>query len=196
MTNDLPHLERLVRNADARPRRVTDRLDYATLIADLELLRQLVIERLGSIEQLAEEKAAALRRSRASEEALKLESGEVEESRRKLLEQTERQRKEWEAALERLESDRRLLAEAWERVENERVDAMGLREDQRVHPGSDHIQGAGSSRQLGRAGAPAQVRPSSTHSDAYNPVAQAILQQFQTLCSDVRRSANARRAAR
>ena len=40
--------------------------------------------------------------------------------------QAERQEKEWNAALTQLEADRRLLAEAWERVERERIEYLSV----------------------------------------------------------------------
>ena len=52
---------------------------------------------------------------------LELKAAELAETERRLHDQAERQEKEWSASLIQLESDRRLLAEAWERVERERI---------------------------------------------------------------------------
>jgi hypothetical protein len=76
-----------------------------------------------------------------------------------------------------------LLAEAWERLERERIEAIT----------AGHSQGAQRSRIGEGVGV---VHPSAPRSqpsgEAGNPVAETILRQFQTLCGDVRRTANVR----
>ena len=117
---------------------------------------------------------------------------ELEETER-LHAQAERQEKEWAASLTQLEADRRLLAEAWARVERERIAySSGPEPHQQSHaPGQGPREGAPTS--LSRAGAPVAARSAPADSDLNHPIAQAILRQFQTLSSDVRRNAKAPR---
>jgi hypothetical protein len=85
---------------------------------------------------------------------------------------------ERDEALERLEHDRRQLAEAWERLERERVAAIaGGHAVAPVAP---------------VAGPPAAPRPEAAGPD---PVERAILRQFQALRHDVRRNAVGRHPA-
>jgi hypothetical protein len=196
MTNDLPRPETVTRNPEGGPRFAPDRASCAALIADLESLRNLVTDRLGSIEKLARDKMLDTRELTALRESLDKQSAQVEENRRRLRDEAERQQEEWETLLSRLEGDRRLLAEAWERIEHERVETTGVREENRGTPAPQSSPANGSLRGQPHAASPSPIRSAAGPADAYNPVAQAILQQFQTLCSDVRHSANARRAAR
>jgi hypothetical protein len=80
-----------------------------------------------------------------------------------------------------------LLAEAWERLERERIDATG----------AEHASAAHRSRATDRAAphsspAPPPQSKISTSVETANPVTETILRQFQTLCGDVRRTTNAR----
>ena len=59
--------------------------------------------------------------------------------RRRLQDAGRAQKREWSASLTQLEDDRRLLAEAWERVERERIDVLSASE-QNPHR---HAQGQG-----------------------------------------------------
>jgi hypothetical protein len=121
---------------------------------------------------------------------------ELDETERRLYAQAERQEKEWSASLTQLEADRRLLAEAWERVERERIAHTGASEPHH----HSHAQGQGPQQgapaTLPHVGAMVTARSAAADSDPNYPVAQAILRQFQTLCSDVRRNAEKRRNCR
>jgi hypothetical protein len=132
------------------------------------------------------------------EPALQQRLAELEEARRQLCAEAQRQEKEWSAALAQLEADRRLLAEAWERLERHRIEGLGSSER---HPHHPHAPGPGSPRgalaarphPAAPALAPAPVRSVRSDPDPNNPVAEAILRQFQTLCRDVRCNAETRR---
>jgi hypothetical protein len=165
----------------------------------LQSLRKRVLERLDSLETLARgrstpapeaEECAGVKRN------LELKLAELEETKRRLDAQAERQEKEWSASLSQLEADRRLLAEAWERIEQERIAYSSASE---THHDS-HAQGQGAQKgapaTLPHAGALVMVRSVAADSDPNHPVAQAIRRQFQTLWSDVRRNAQERRDSR
>jgi hypothetical protein len=167
------------------------------LIDDLERLRALVSERLSSIEILIRENSAGALSARevaAREESIGKKSAELEEARRMLQVQAERERQDWITAMSQLENDRQLLAEAWERVEEERIDSQCPRHASLAHQShlSTHLTAVPTG--LPTKGATIPVRTGSVESDSYNPVAQDILRQFQTLRSDVRQSAMGRRA--
>jgi len=161
----------------------------------LQRLRDRVLERLDSIETLARQRSAsapAAGERAALERALERKLAEIEETERRLRTQAERQEKEWIASLTQLEADRRLLAEAWERVERDRIAYANAAEPHH----RSHAQGQG--RQNGvpatlpHAGALVTARSAAADPDSNHPVAQVILRQFQTLCSDVRRNAEDR----
>jgi hypothetical protein len=199
MINDLRRPETSPRGPEARPRAAPERSAYASLIQDLEWLRELVLERFSSIETLARERpeSAALGREIAElENSFKKKSDELEETRRRLQDQADREKQGWSASLSQLEDDRRLLAEAWERVEQERIDSsIAPQESSSLHSQGQNPQTAASTG-LPRTGASIPIRSAGADSDPYNPVTQAILRQFQTLCSDVRQSAQGPHAAR
>jgi len=169
------------------------------LIQDLEWMRELVLERLSSIETLALKRPApapAGREITELEDSFKKKSDELEETRRRLHEQAEREKQDWNASLSQLEEDRRLLAEAWERVERERIDfPTAPRENPAAHSQGQNPQTRASTG-LPQSAASIPIRSAGIDSDPANPVTQAILRQFQTLCSDVRQSARGRRATR
>jgi hypothetical protein len=167
------------------------------MIQDLRRLRQWALERLDSLEARARQRpapAAAAGGMAALEPALQQRLAELEEARRRLGAEAERQEKEWSAALAQLEADRRLLAQAWERLERDRIEGLGSAER---HPHQPHTQGPGSPRGAVAArphpAAPAPARSVRSDPDPNNPVAEAILRQFQTLCRDVRCNAETRR---
>jgi hypothetical protein len=199
MINDLRRPETSPRGPEARPRPAPEPSAYASLIQDLVWLRELVLERLTSIETLAGERPASAPRAReltALEESLKIRSDELEEIRRGLQEEAEREKRDWTASLSQLEDDRRLLAEAWERLEQARIETSSTqRENPSRHSHGQNPQTADSTGRT-RTGAAIPIRSAGTDSDAHNPVNQAILRQFQTLYNDVRQSAHGRRPAR
>ncbi len=158
------------------------------LIHNLEELRNCVLNRLESIEALA----------RHSSGVPSVEITRTEQMLRQRIEDLERERSRSLAdqviedpsgkqLLIQLEKDRLLLAEAWERLERERIDAIAAGSVARPAAPAHHPQSPD-----GRAmhGSPAP-RPMAAAENA-NPVADSILRQFQTLCSDVRRTTDAR----
>jgi hypothetical protein len=157
------------------------------------------VERLDSLEALAQtrllsEPVAAETAER--ERSLELKRVELEESARRLDAEAERRKGEWSEALAKLEADRRSLADAWERVEQARIDNSGLR---RLHPDGPALgRGAqfGSQAISSQAGASAAPRSAAAQSVEVQLPAQAILRQFQTLSSDVRRNSEERRGSR
>ena len=89
-----------------------------------------------------------------------------------------------------------MLAEAWERVEQARIETLEhvARESLASFPGTELPDG-GFDRAVAQRCFDPDPRSAGADSDPHNPVDQAILRQFQTLCSDVRQSAQARRPA-
>jgi hypothetical protein len=172
---------------------------HSALIQSLQSLRERVLERLLSLETLAQSQSASAQGAAASadlERTLELKLAELAETERRLDDQAARQEKEWSASLIKLESDRRLLAEAWERIERERIACSSPSETH--HHGRAQGQGSqkGALTDLPHAGALVTARSAAADSDTNHPVTQAILRQFQTLSSDVRRNAASRRDSR
>jgi hypothetical protein len=158
------------------------------LIHNLEELRNCVLNRLESIEALA----------RHCSGVSSVEISRTEQMLRQRIEELERERSRSLADLviedpsgtqlvTQLEKDRLLLAEAWERLERERIDAIAAGSVARPAAPAHHPQSA-DGRAMHSSPAP---RPMATAETA-NPVADSILRQFQTLCSDVRRTTDAR----
>ncbi len=199
MMNDLRRPENLPRDPDARRPTAANSSSYAWLIQDLEWVRELVLERLSSIETLARQRPALKPPGRdiaELEDSYKKKSDELEETQRRLLEQAEREQQDWNASMSQLEDDRRLLAEAWARVEQERIESMGAPHESTAFHSHDQNSQAAASSGLPHTALAIPIRSAGSDSVPGNPVAQAILQQFQTLCSDVRQSARGRRATR
>jgi hypothetical protein len=161
----------------------------------LERLRERMLERLDSLEMLARGQSSSARATATAglEEDLQRRLAELEEAERRLRAQAERQEQEWSASLARLEEDRRLLAEAWERIERERIEYSSAAAP--VSRGQGHAPAPPGSipDALPHVGALVTARSAAADSQPFPPVAQAILRQFQTLCSDVRRNAEERR---
>jgi len=161
----------------------------------LQRLRERMLERLDSLETLARQRSAsapAAGESAGLERALERKLADIEETERRLRTEAERQEKEWIASLAQLEADRRLLAEAWERVEQDRIAYSSAAEPHH----RSHVQGPGQQNgvraTLPHAGTLVRARSAAADSDPNQPVARVILRQFQTLCSDVRRNAEER----
>jgi hypothetical protein len=172
---------------------------HSALIESLQSLRERVLERLDSLETLARERSASAPAAGASaglEQTLELKLAELAETERRLHDQAERHEKEWSASLIQLESDRRLLAEAWERVERERIAYSSASEPHHHSRAQGQGPQKGAPATIPHAGALIAARSAAADSDSNHPVAQAILRQFQTLCSDVRRNALERRDSR
>jgi hypothetical protein len=147
----------------------------------LERLRDLVHQRLDRIEAMARERGDDPAHEPSQRELeLRNRIAELEERQARIVAEARRMEQEWHAGMEKIEHDRRLLAEAWERLERERIDGVG-------HPAE--------------APGPKPTHPSPSPSPSFRPtvapqsndvVTHAVLKQFQALRSDVRKNANGR----
>jgi hypothetical protein len=171
-------------------------LSPSALIWRLEDLRERVLERLGSIEALARDRQtfpSVVDQGR--DQVFELKQAALVEAEQRLKAQAERRDKEWAAALDQLEEDRRLLAAAWERIEQERIASANAPGP----PPQGHSRGRGHSPQRSAStthpysGSLAAARSAATESEPNRPVGQTILRQFQALSNDVRRNAENRR---
>jgi hypothetical protein len=162
------------------------------MIEDLRWLRQRVLERLDALEALARQRpASALDDGGIAdrERALRQREAELDEARLQVRQEAERQSKEWGEALAQLDADRRRLAEAWERVERQRIEGLGASEGHLPHC----AHGPGPSAAPAHAATLGPTSFARIDPEPNNPVARAILRQFETLGRDVRSSAEARR---
>jgi hypothetical protein len=198
MVDDLRKPGTIPRSPDARAGPALAHSAAAARLQDLQVLRQWVLDRLDSLEVLARQRGASAVGAgdiSALERTLQQRLAELDEARSRLCAEAQRQEQEWSASMNQLEADRRLLAEAWERVERQRIEGLG------ASPGHHqlHAQGQGPPRGVPAAvahpvvPAPARSVPSGPDSESNNPVAQAVLREFQTLCRDVRHKAEAHR---
>jgi hypothetical protein len=166
-----------------RARRGANRPDPAPLLQGLDRLREAVHQRLDRLEALALERGETPPANPTErEQELRRKVADLEDRQARLVAEAKRREKEWEAGMEQLESDRRMIAEAWERLERERID------------------GTASAQAVPRAAAPRPqpapvFRPAVT-AESNDVITHAILQQFQALRGDVRRNANGRRPHR
>jgi hypothetical protein len=166
---------------------------------DLESLRARVLERLQAIETLARERPEPANPESAIvavQESLKGKAKELDEMRRRVQEQAKRSQQDWDTSLSQLEQDRRLLADAWERVERERIAFSSAPEGSQSPRAAGQITHGGATGTQSGPTPTVPIRSAGPDAGPHNPVAQAILRQFQTLRSDVRQSAQIRRAAR
>jgi len=165
--------------------------DAVELIRGLERLRGALLRRLDRLEAAAAadssrasdpprgpDPAAVARDRDLRERAAALVAAEARAADR----QRDRDR-EWDEQLDRLDADRRLLAEAWERLERREVEAPA---HARAHAHAHH-PGTDPEPPKARPPSPAPVPAGDPGAD--DPVALAILRQFQALKSDVRRNA-------
>jgi TolA-binding protein len=168
---------------EAGARRRPARPEAASLVQGLEALRG----RVDLVEALAIERAASASTGETPERerALQQKVAELEETLGRAQAEARRRDQEWKAAIEQLEGDRKLLAEAWERLERERVDAAGA-------PAAAPRPYA---PRPAPTPAPAAARATVT-TEADEAVAHAILQQFQALRGDVRSHGGGRRPRR
>jgi hypothetical protein len=195
MVDDLRRPVTIPRSPESRSWPASARSAPFALIQNLQWLREWVLERLDSLETLARQRSASAHAAgevAGLERTLELKRADLEVTERRLCAQAERQEKEWSALLTQLEADRRLLAEAWERVERERIESLSASEP---HPPGQGPQ-RGATATLPHAASLVPVRSAAADSDPNHPVAQAVLRQFQTLGSDVRRNAEERRDSR
>lgn len=174
----------------SRSRRGTSRPDPATLLQGLDRLREFVHQRLDRIETIARDRGAALPAEPSErEKELRRRIAELEDRQTRLVAEARRREQEWETDLEQLENDRRLLTEAWERLERERIDGAG--------PGAGQpAQRSATAAPNHHASSPPPVFRPAVSPESNDVITHAILQQFQALRSDVRRNANGRRPHR
>jgi hypothetical protein len=164
------------------------------LCDDLQTLRDCVLQRLDSIEGLARRRLGAPSAETIRlEQSLKQKIEELEHEKSRLRGGLEENESTCRRLMTELESDRQLLTEAWERLERERIDT--------TMAGGDQGSPAHRARQSDRVTAPVTPAPSpppkaATNVDSANPVSDTILRQFQTLCNDVRRTADSRCSTR
>jgi hypothetical protein len=166
----------------------------SSLVHDLEALRDCVLLRLETIEDLARRRCGSWSAEiNRLEQALKERTEELEQERNLYNANSSDDEQSWRHMLSRLESDRKLLTEAWERLERERIDTISagstVRGSAHVHHPRGGESQAAQSPQAQRTAAAATI-------ETENPVAETILRQFQALCKDVRRTTEARYAPR
>lgn len=186
MVNDLRRLAANPRGADGPAAPAAARTAPAAAIEDLHRLRQWILERLDAIEALALRRpgpTAGSAELAARERMLRQKEAELDEARLQLRAEAERQAREWAEALEQLDADRRALADAWERLERERIEGLGASEGRLPRQARTFGPAAAATG----AAAPAAIDP-----EPDNPVARAILRQFEELGRDVRSAADAR----
>ena len=163
---------------------------FPVWIHDLEELRGSVISRLLAIEQLARQRSSVSSpESVQLVQSLRARIEELELDRSRLLADAERGEGDWKRLQDQFENDRQLLAEAWERLERERLESGG---NAAVGPAR---QAPGANRRRTPEEDPAHIASPQRHAaggETGNPVAETILRQFQVLCGDVRRTSDAR----
>jgi hypothetical protein len=170
-------------NLDGRDGRARPDADAA--VRGLERLREGIGRRLERLEALARERIAPATATPPEpaelQRTLRRRIAEFEEAQRRLREQADRREQEWRESLEQLEADRRLLADAWDRLERERVES----------PAPPQPGPPGGRPAAERAAAPHPHRGPDVDGDD-DGVAHAILKQFQALRNDVRSNAGNR----
>jgi hypothetical protein len=167
---------------DATPRPASARPDTAALIEGLDRLRDILFHHLDQIEVRAREQAEQLEMSPPErEQELRERVAFLEAAQARLHAESKRREQEWSVLLEQLENDRRMIAEAWEKLEQERIGQPAG--PPATHPASEPDRAPNA--------ATAALLPQSD--PAGDAVAKAVLRQFQSLQSDVRRSAKERK---
>jgi hypothetical protein len=147
----------------------------ADWVAGLERIRERFHRWIDRLEDRLDDEARAAAPGGDLERAAR----ELEAKGEELRAEAERRDREWAAHLDALERDRRLLAEAWERLEREQ---LVLAPRARAEPCPPVASPP-----------PAPPRSALPASEPENPVDRAILHQFETLRRDVRRKAEAHR---
>jgi hypothetical protein len=158
-------------------------------IRDLEELRRKVLARLQLIEDQALRRPAGRGESARMEEGFHRKLEDLERERARLLQDADRKETSWKERLTQIEDDRKLLADAWQRIERERIDAAGMGGPARRPVEASPPRPAA---EPGRSDVTDPARAAGT----VNPVAESILRQFQTLCQDVRRASDMRGSPR
>jgi hypothetical protein len=171
-----------------RPTKLGSQALPSGLVHNLEELRSCVLRRLESIEALARRCSGVPSVEIArTEQMLRQRIDELELERNRALSEPVSEEQSGNQLLTQLENDRQLLAEAWERLERERIDAVMAGSVARHAPAAHHPHPA-----EGHATHSLPTPRPTVAVDTANPVAESILRQFQSLCSDVRRTTNAR----
>jgi hypothetical protein len=170
-------------NRDARPRRAQARSEGEPLAQVLERLRDGLLERLERVEALAAEQTAMLDADSSDRErALRERLSVLEAAHARVVAEARRREQEWQEVVQQLQTDRALLAEAWERVEQIQI---------QYEPRADPVP------QPATVAAPGPPQPQvpvvaavarAPADDGDDPVTRAILRQFQALSQDVRRN--------
>lgn len=150
----------------------------AAILQALELIRQRFHRHLDAIEGMARARAQLGNKDASErEQQLRHRLLELEHAQIQLRSETERWEHERQAMIEQLEHDRRLLAEAWERLEREQVQIANA-----------PAEPARSAATTAVTQWPKTVTLASGRDET---VAEEILRQFQSLRRDVRRNAEA-----
>ena len=173
----------MVGDQDPRPGRETNRAPSrpgpAALLRDLERVREGIQQRLDQIEDLARRRAEdPSRASSDRERELEGRIAGLEEAQAQLRDEARRREEQGREAIERLEEDRRQLAQAWELLEQEQI-ALARSAHDTHPPAAAHP-----------VAAPATPHRPDVTSEGENPLAREILKQFQSLRRDVRRNAH------
>jgi hypothetical protein len=171
-------------SGDSRPRRGARRADPPEFSQVLDRLRESLLHRLERVEAIAAEQDALLKQdSSEREQALRERVALLEATQSRLLAEAKRREQEWQSVMSDLDSDRRLLAEAWDNIERERIAGPA---NPTSRPAAGHEVPLAA---LPEPTEPARPRPPG---DPDDHVTQSILWQFRTLKSDVRRNAKRR----
>ena len=166
---------------EARPRRAAARPDSEVIARGLERLRDTLLQRLEQLDELAAEQADMLDRDSSQRESeLRDRLSALEAAHARVLAETRRREQEWQEVLRQLETDRRLLAEAWDRLEQTQAQY-----EPRADPPERPAVASPPGGTLGPSVRSAEDEPDDI-------VTRAILRQFQALSNDVRRNAGGR----
>lgn len=151
------------------------------LLKGLEQIRERFHRQLDALETLARERAQASPEELVErEEQLRKRAHELEAARVQLEKDADRWHRERQAMIDKIDHDRRLLAEAWERLEREQVQQAS------AQPEAEALAPVAKP-------APWPQAPATTIStESQHPVAEEILRQFHSLRRDVRRNAEGR----
>ncbi len=162
-------------------KRASSRPGPVAVIQGLERVRECIRQRLDRIEDLARQRAEAPSRASSDREReLEGRIAELEDAQARLRDEGRRREELGRDAIERLEQDRRQLAEAWELLEQEQIALT--RAAPGAHPPANAPANAGP--------APATPVRANVTTEGENPLAHEILKQFQSLRRDVRRNAH------
>ncbi len=179
----------MVGNQVPRPgqetKRASSRPGPVALLQGLERVREGIRQRLDQIEDLARRRAEpSSRASLDRERELEGRIAELEDAQARSRDEGRRREEQGRDAIERLEQDRRQLAEAWELLEQEQIAlaraAHGTHPPAHAHAHAPAPAGP----------APATPLRADVTSEGENPLAREIFKQFQTLRRDVRRNAH------